>query len=195
MTLIAEAEAAEDIGDAFGKFKVAVDDQAAEVTALVSELYAVGSALREIDAASLSPDYGHNLRNIQDDLDLVRASLKHTLDDIFRILGKIGNGDRLLTAAAYRQTWKDIAYHFQHEGGGRLSSRLETYRLFLLALCNKLRRFSHKTPPPTVEMANKNAEVVQSLSSTWAYAVKFVVYSWTTVGAQTVSLQGLTDYP
>jgi hypothetical protein len=146
MTLIAEAETAEDIGDAFGKFKVAVDDQAAEVTALVSELYAVGSALREIDDASHSPDYGHNLRNIQDDLDLVRASLKYTLDDVFRILGKIGNGDRLLTTAAYRQTWKDIAYHFQREGGGRLSSRLETYRLFLLALCNKLRRFSDHVP-------------------------------------------------
>jgi hypothetical protein len=146
MTLIAEAETAEDIGDAFGKFKVAVDDQAAEVTALVSELYAVGSALREIDDASHSPDYGHNLRNIQDDLDLVRASLKYTLDDVFRILGKIGNGDRLLTTAAYRQTWKDIAYHFQREGGGRLSSRLETYRLFLLALCNQLRRFSDHVP-------------------------------------------------
>jgi hypothetical protein len=130
MTLIAEAETAEDIGDAFGKFKVAVDDQAAEVTALVSELYAVGSALREIDDAS----------------HLVRASLKYTLDDVFRILGKIGNGDRLLTTAAYRQTWKDIAYHFQREGGGRLSSRLETYRLFLLALCNKLRRFSDHVP-------------------------------------------------
>ena len=146
MTLIPEAEAAEDIGDAFGKFKVAVDDQAAEVTALVSELYAVGSALREIDAALLSPDYGHNLRNIQDDLDLVRASLTHTLDDVFGLLGKIGNGDRLLTAAAYRQTWKDITYHFQREGEGRLLPRLETYRLFLLALFNKLRRFSHNSP-------------------------------------------------
>jgi hypothetical protein len=145
-TLVAEAEAAEDIGDAFGKFKVAIGDQAAEATALVSELYAVGSALREIDAASSSPDYGHNLRNIQDDLNLVRASLRHTLDDIFRILGKIGNGDRILTAAAYRQTWKDITYHFQREGQGRLSSQLETHRFFLLALCNKLRRFSHKSP-------------------------------------------------
>lgn len=143
MTLIAEAEAAEDIGDAFGKFKDAVEDQAAEVTTLVSKLYAVGSALREIDTALHSPNYGHNLRKIQDDLDLVRTSLKHTLEDVFRILGKIGNGDRLLTSAAYRQTWKELAHYFQREGGRRLSSRLETYRLFLVALCNKLRRFSY----------------------------------------------------
>jgi hypothetical protein len=141
--LIVVAEKAEDIGDAFGKFKVAVEDQAAEVAALVSELYAVGSALREIFVASISPEYSQNLHNIQNDLDLVRTSLEHTLDDMFRILEKIGNGDRLLTASAYRQTWRDITYHFQREDAGRLSSRLETYRLFLLALCNKLRRFSH----------------------------------------------------
>ena len=146
MALTAEAEKAEDIGDAFGKFKVAVDDQAAEVTALVSELYAVGSTLRAIDAASQSPNYGLNFRIIEDDLDLVRDSLTYTLDDVFRILGKIGNGDRHLTTAAYRQTWKDITYHFQHRIGGRLYSVLETYRLFLLALSNKLRGSSSIFP-------------------------------------------------
>lgn len=139
MALTAEAERAEDIGDAFSKFKVAVDDQAAEVTALVSELYAVGSILREIDAASQSPDYGPNFRIIEEDLDLVRTSLTHTLDDVFRILGRIGNGDRLLTTAAYRQTWKDIAYHFQHRSTGRLFSLIKIYRLFLLALCKQLK--------------------------------------------------------
>lgn len=139
MTLIAEAEMAEDVGDAFGKFKVAVGDQAAEVTALVSELYAVGSALRQIDAAIFSPD-GQNPRPIQEDLELVRDSLKYTLEDIFNILGKIGNGDPYPTPASYRQTWKEIVYHFQCEGWGRLCPRLEKYKLFLLALCNKLRR-------------------------------------------------------
>lgn len=146
MTLTAEAEKAEDIGDAFGKFKVAVDDQAAEVTALVSELYAVGSALRAIDDASQSPDYGLNLHIIEDDLDLVRDSLTSTLDDVFRLLGKIGNGDRLITTAAYRQTWKDITSHFQRRVGGRLCSVVETYRLFLLALCNKLKGSSDIFP-------------------------------------------------
>ena len=119
---------------------MAVDDQAAEVTRLVAELYAVGSALREIDAASHSPYYAYNFRNILDDLGLVRDSLNYTLDRVFRILGKIGNGDRILTPTAYRQTWMDIIYHFQREDGWPLLSRLETYRVFLLALCNKLRR-------------------------------------------------------
>src|SRR5207248_6048422 len=63
---------------------------------LVAELYAVGSALREIDAASHSPYYAYNFRNILDDLGLVRDSLNYTLDRVFRILGKIGNGDRIL---------------------------------------------------------------------------------------------------
>jgi hypothetical protein len=148
MALTAEAERAEDIGDAFSKFKVAVDDQAAEVTALVSELYAVGSILREIDAASQSPDYGPNFRIIEDDLDLVRTSLTHTLDDVFRILGRIGNGDRLLNTAAYRQTWKDIAYHFQRRSTGRLFSLIKIYRLFLLALCKQLKGSSRIFPSP-----------------------------------------------
>lgn len=140
MTLITEAERAEDVGDAFGKFKVAVADQAAEVTALVSELYAVGSALREINTASTSPESIHNLFHIQEDLDLVRASLAFTLDDVLHILGRINNGHPHPPFSAYRQTWKEIMYHFQSEGWGRLCSRLEKYRLFLLALCNKLRR-------------------------------------------------------
>jgi hypothetical protein len=146
--LIAEAEMAEDIGDAMRKFKLAVGDQAEEVTTLVSELYTVGSALREIDAASNSPDYSHNLRDLQDDLDLVRNSLRYTLDDVFLILGKMGNGAQLLTLAAYNQTWRDIVSHFQRGGGARLSFRLETYRLFLLALCSKLRRSSLLTLSP-----------------------------------------------
>jgi hypothetical protein len=154
MTLIAEAERAEDIGDAFGKFKVAVDDQAAEVTALVSELYAVGSRLRDIDATSQLPDYGPNFRLIEDDLDLVRASLTYTLDDVFRIFGRIGNGERLLTTAAYRQTWKDITYHYQQRGAGRLCSLLETYRLFLVILCNKLKGSSPADPRPQAGFEN-----------------------------------------
>ena len=140
MNLIAEAKRAEDVGDAFSKFKEPVDDQAAEVTALIAELYAVGSALREIDQAIRVQDYGRNLHYIEDDLDLVRASLTFTLDDIFTILGKIGNGDSRLTASDYRHTWREIMYRFRDEGWGKLNSRLEKYRSFLLLLCSKLQR-------------------------------------------------------
>jgi hypothetical protein len=196
MTLIAEAERAEDIGEAFSKFKVAVDDQAAEVAALVSELWAVGSALREIDVASQSPDYGVNLDIIEDDLDLVRASLTYTLDDVFRILGKIGNGDRLLTTAAYRQTWKDINYHFQRRAGGRLCNVLETYRLFLLALCNKLRRSSRMSPSwCSCRKANMPAELAQNPSNTAACAAKFVVNLRIIIVIQTTSLQRSAESP
>ena len=140
MTLIAEAEKAEDIADAFGKFKVAVDNQAAEVTALVSELYAVGTALRDVNTAICSSEYGRSLRLVEDDLDLVRSSLTYTLDDVFRILGEIGNGARDLKPTAYRQTWKDICFHFQLDGRPGLGSRLQTYRLFILQLINIMRR-------------------------------------------------------
>lgn len=141
MTLIAEAERAEDTGDAFAKFRGAVDvDQAAEVTALVAELYAVGSVLREIDIAIHSPEHGRNVRYIEDDLELVRSSLMFTLDDVFKILGKIANGNPHSAQASYRLTWREIVYYFQRDGWGRLCPRLEKYRLFLLAVCTKLKR-------------------------------------------------------
>ena len=140
MTLIAEAEKAADIADALGKFKVAVTDAATEITALVSELYAVGSILRDTDTAIKSPEYGRNIRLIEDDLDLARTSLAFTLEDIFRILGGIGAGAKDLTTAAYRQTWEEICTHFRHEGRQSLCARLEMYRRFLLELCKILRR-------------------------------------------------------
>lgn len=141
MTLITEAEKAEDIGDAFGKFKVAVGDQAAEVTALIAELYAVGSALREINNAILSSaECARNLRYVQDDLELVRDSLKFTLEDVFKILGRINHGNSNPSPAAYRQTWKEIILHFQQDGWGRLVSRMHKYKLFLQTLCSKIRR-------------------------------------------------------
>src|SRR5204863_4897439 len=105
------------IGDTFSKFTSVIDDQAAEVRAVVSELDAVGSGLRSIDTALQSPGERLNFDTIESDLDLVRDSLTHTLDDTCRILVKVGNGDGPLTATACRQAWKDITSRFQHSGG------------------------------------------------------------------------------
>lgn len=140
MTLITEAETAEDIADAFSKFKVAIPEQATDIAALISELYGIGSDLREIDAAIQSPKYGRNIGLIATDLDLVRSSLTFILGDVFKILGEIGNGSRVLIGDDYRRTWKDIYLHFR--GGGRptLLSRLESYRRFSKELSNIMQR-------------------------------------------------------
>jgi hypothetical protein len=141
MTLLAEAEKAEDIGLAFEKFKAPVDDQAAQVTALISELYAIGTSLRNINTAIYYPDYTPELAEIEEDLTLVRTSFTYTIDDVWRILGDIGNGEPLLVPRAYRQTWKELEFHFQRDSRGGLCARLRIYSVFLEALYHKLRRY------------------------------------------------------
>ena len=187
MTLIAEAEKAEDIADALAKFKVAVDDHATVITALVSELYAVGSALREIDTAVYSPEYGNNLNLIEADLDNVRRSLEYTLDDVFRILGRIGQGAEILSSSAYRLTWKEIARHFESDARGGLLNRVEVYRQFLILLCNRIRK-SVGSRSPTLIGPNSRAGNGTSRVSLTAFEVTSVDCSKTKIGGQ-------WDYP
>lgn len=142
MTVIADAENAEDIADAFSKLKAAVPDHAPDITASISELYAIGSALRDIDTSLNSAEYNPNFRFIDKDLDLVRSSLRNSLEDVFRILGDIGNGSHVLNDGMYRQTWKDIALFFRQNGRITLRMRLEKYRRFILELANIVKRFA-----------------------------------------------------
>lgn len=142
MTLIVDAENAEDIADAFSKFKAPVPDHAADITASISDLYAIGSGLRSIDAALNSVEYSRNRRLIDQDLELVCLSLQNTLEDIFRILGHIGNGSRVLNDGMYRQTWKEISLFFILNGQIPLRTRLEKYKRFILELADIVKRFA-----------------------------------------------------
>ena len=141
MSLLTEADRAEDFGSAFRKFRFALDARAtAEVDDLIAELRAVSSALHEIRADINSTDLGSRFLEIDEDLDLARSSLKFTLDDLFRILGKLGNGSPVPTPDDYRKTWRNIIQYFQGEGHGRLSLRLRVYTDFVQLLRRKLRR-------------------------------------------------------
>jgi hypothetical protein len=150
MTLIADAENAEDIADAFSKFKAAVPDHAPDITASISDLYAIGSGLRDIDSSLNSAEYNRNFRLIEKDLDLLRSSLHNTVEDIFRILGDIGNGSRVLNDGMYRQTWKDIALFFRQNGRITLRMRLEMYRRFISELANIVKRCVSRSPKPAL---------------------------------------------
>lgn len=140
MSLVAEAEKAEDIAAGFSKFLSALPDQATEVTALISELYAISSALRDLDTTVQSREYGLNVPLIEKDLELVRLSLAYTLKDVFDKFGDVDTGPNLPTIGAYRQIWKDIWIHFKTERRGTLCERLENYRRFILELGYVMKR-------------------------------------------------------
>jgi hypothetical protein len=142
MTLIAEAERAEDIGLALSKFKDPVPDQAPDITASIAELYGIGSGLRDIDASLNSAEYSRNFRLIEKDLELVRSSIHQTVEDIDRILEDIGDGSPILTIGMYRQTWKDICLFFRLNGRITLRMRLETYRRMVAELASIVQRFA-----------------------------------------------------
>jgi hypothetical protein len=144
MTLIADAERAEDIADAFSKFKTAVPDHAPDITASISELYAIGSGLRDIDKALNTAEYSRNFLLIEEDLDLVCSSLNDTVEEIFLILGDIGNGSRVLNVGMYRQTWKDIALYFRQSTPSTLRMRLEMYRRIIVDLASIVKRFAYR---------------------------------------------------
>jgi hypothetical protein len=142
MNLITDAERAEGIGLALSKFTDPVPDHASDITASIAALYGIGSALRDIDAALNSAEFSRNIRLIDEDLSLVRESLYHTLDNVFQVLGDLGDGSPLLTDGNYRQTWKDICLFFRYNGRTTLRMRLETYKRMAGELALTVRRFA-----------------------------------------------------
>lgn len=140
MTLLADVENARDVGASFDRFAAALPDHLMEITALVSELYAISSALCDLENNILSPQYTSRLTVILDDLDVVRLSLAITLKDASRLFGRLGDAGYPPTAGAYRQVWGDVCYHFRTESGYSLLVRLERYRKFLLELSCIMRR-------------------------------------------------------
>lgn len=148
MSLVSPAESAEAIGAGFTRFLDAVPDQATEITALVSELFALSSVLRELDASCLSRQYGRNFPLIADDLKLVRSSLCHTLKDVLDLLGDIDHAKipTPTTAGSYYQTWKKVNLFFRREYGDTLCVRLDRYKKFLVELSNVVKRYTPPTP-------------------------------------------------
>ncbi|KAF7509976.1 hypothetical protein GJ744_007290 [Endocarpon pusillum] len=144
MTLIADAENAEDIAEALSKFKTHVPEHAPDITASISELYAIGSHLRDIDRAHNSGEYGGNFPLIERDLRLVCSCLDNTVEDVFEILGYLGNGSPVPNAGMYRQNWKDITFFFIQNGRTTLRMRLETYRRFIAELASIMKRRAAK---------------------------------------------------
>lgn len=141
MSLVSPAESAEAVGARFTKFLDAVPDHATEITALVSELFALSSVLRELDASCLSRQYGRNFPLIADDLKLVRSSLCHTLKDVSNLLGDI-DVPTSTASGPYYQTWKRIHLFFRREYGDTLCTHLERYKKFLLELGNVVKRYT-----------------------------------------------------
>jgi hypothetical protein len=139
MTLIKEAERAEDIADALSKFRASLTDKRAELASVIIELNGLNRALRGIDDLSGSK-YATNQILIQEDLDNVLEAVHFTLEDVWTQIGEIGRGSRSLKAFDYRTTWKDIHRSVAQSGNRSLTERLELYRRLLDEMGKIMRR-------------------------------------------------------
>jgi hypothetical protein len=143
MALIARSEDAEDIAAAFLKFKEPVPSSATEITALISELFAISSALLELDTALKDRPYHRLRREVEDDQYIVLKSLDYTFKDVRREFGGLSKPFYRTNREAFNGVWKSIERFFHAESRNTLVARLEYYRLFLQDLCAVVQKLVH----------------------------------------------------
>ena len=132
--LIAVAETAQDVSAALGKFLVPVEDQSAEITALMALCLSTSSALRGLDRIIGDFPYHPCYRDISSDLATVRQSLRFTFNDIERLFGDLA----LLPRGEYIFVWRDLCNYFRAESGNTLGRRMQIYCRLLEGLSDTL---------------------------------------------------------
>ncbi|KAJ5644954.1 hypothetical protein N7507_010965 [Penicillium longicatenatum] len=132
MALRTSAEDAEDAAAGFTTFRAPLPEHAAEVTGLISDLYAISSSLTSLDAFSQNVQYRRNWPRVQSDVELVRSSLKYTFEDIHDYMHRLDNGRN--TPENYKRVWVSMSRFFWDESQYALSTRLARYRIFLREL-------------------------------------------------------------
>ena len=137
--IIAVAETAEDISAALDKFLGPVDDQSAEITALMAKCLSVSSALRQLDRTIGPFPYHRRYPEISYDLTTVKDSLNYTFADVLRLFGRLGRV-AAVRGAEYSHVWDDLCDHFYAESGYTLQRRLDIYCIVLDGLIDILIR-------------------------------------------------------
>lgn len=137
MSLIATADSAEHFARfVLPKFRNLMPECAAEITGLITELFAVSTALRELLRLHNDPRYERRYPMIAVDVQSTLLSLDYTFADFHSLLGCLGRPSYSSNATLHRQVWQDILDHFQRESGNPW--RLEICRVFLLELAYEL---------------------------------------------------------
>ncbi|KKA21291.1 hypothetical protein T310_4667 [Rasamsonia emersonii CBS 393.64] len=133
MDLRTTAEFAENIAAGFMQFRDPLPEHTAEITGLVSDLYAISATLTSLDELAVSRPYRHNLPAVKPDLELVRSSLHYTLENIFEVFGHL-DARGTVSRGSYKRIWLDLCSFFEEESSYSLSRRLRKYKMFLKEL-------------------------------------------------------------
>ncbi|KAL9028380.1 MAG: hypothetical protein Q9196_003246 [Gyalolechia fulgens] len=132
MALIAVAEKAQDVAAGFNKFLDQVPEFSTEITGLISECFAISSALRELNTAIQDPRYEYDYAYVARDVSIVRQSLDYTFSDVVLLFGGLGRPlSHVSKRMLFTQVWREISDHFYRESNSSLCKRLEYNRLYL----------------------------------------------------------------
>ncbi|KAF2209603.1 hypothetical protein CERZMDRAFT_46823 [Cercospora zeae-maydis SCOH1-5] len=123
-TLRESALDCDDAGSGLYRLRDALSRYATRITAVISELFGLSSALREIHSAEHTHIHGPSFYRITDDLGLLRRSLRYTTQDLFDMFAR----SRLHTE---QRAWEDLEYRMDQQERIGLLERLELYRDFL----------------------------------------------------------------
>ncbi|KAM3421064.1 hypothetical protein BST61_g1479 [Cercospora zeina] len=123
-TLLESALDCDDAGSGLYRLRDALPRHATSITAIISELFGLSSALRGIHAAEYTQIHGPSFYRIRDDLGLLRRSLRFTTQDVFDMFAR-------LRRHSEQRAWEDLEYRMNHQERIGLLERLELHRDFL----------------------------------------------------------------
>lgn len=138
MALRTSGQRAEDVAAGFTTFRAPLPEHAAEVTSLIADLYAISASLSSLDDLDRDPRYRRNVAEIQPDLNIVRASLKYTLEDIVDFFRALDGGQA--SAAGYKSTWMTLNHFFWEESRCSLATRLAQYKTMLREIIDSTKK-------------------------------------------------------
>lgn len=131
------ADEAEDVVAGLNMFRLSLPQHATELTAVISEYYAIITTLSTLDGLSKETHYRRNWLRIQPDLQLALASLKYTTEDVldyFRYLDGVRNPPE-----KYDTVWTKLNQFFWDETQCSFATRLAKYKTFLRDLCDSMK--------------------------------------------------------
>jgi len=138
MDLRLSADECEDAAAGFSTFRAPLPEHATEVTALMSDFYALSSTLGSLSDLIRDPRYRQNLPRVQGDLGLVRYSLKYTIEDILDFFALLDGPNA--TQMGYKRVWMDMSRFFWNESQSSLGTRLAQYKTFLREISDLMKK-------------------------------------------------------
>jgi hypothetical protein len=124
--LRASRQSADDVAAGFYVFRDPLPEHVGDITSLMSELYAISSALSTLEGLAEDPRKRRYMELIKPDLNVVQASFTYTIEDIGDIFRGLDGADA--SPARYKRTWVILNRFFWDQSNYTLATRLAKYK-------------------------------------------------------------------